>query len=202
MATAWTEIARTELVGDADDRGSHRPIFMGALRPCDRILAVNPQREPHCRYDIGMTRRDFLPVLAAAPALAQNAGAPTVTYRKGKLKQALCNSVFGRGMALEDRCRHAARLGTYGIDLIGPKDWPVLQKYGLIPTMVPGCGTIPEGFNKVENHARFEKVAHELIDQCASIKAPNMIGLTGERKGQDPRKGLDNCVTFLNKIKS
>jgi hydroxypyruvate isomerase len=149
-----------------------------------------------------MTRRDFLPVLAAVPVLAQEAGPAKVTYRKGKLKQALCNGVFGRGMPLEDRCRHAARLGTYGIDLVGPKDWPVLQKYGLIPTMVPGCGTIPEGFNKVENHDRFEKVAHDLIDQCASIKAPNMIGLTGERKGQDPRKGLDNCVTFLNKIKS
>ena len=78
----------------------------------------------------------------------------------------------------------------------------MLKKYGLLPTMVPGCGTIPEGFNKVENHAKFEAIAHELIDQCATAGAPNMIGLTGERKGQDSRKGLDNCVTFLNKIKS
>ena len=78
----------------------------------------------------------------------------------------------------------------------------MLKKYGLLPTMVPGCGTIPEGFNKVENHAKFEAIAHELIDQCAAAGAPNMIGLTGERKGQDSRKGVDNCVTFLNKIKS
>jgi hydroxypyruvate isomerase len=59
-----------------------------------------------------------------------------------------------------------------------------------------------EGFNKVENHARFEAIAHELIDKCAAGGSPNMIGLTGERKGQDPKKGLDNCVTFMNKIKS
>lgn len=145
-----------------------------------------------------MTRRQFLPAVAL-PAFAQEA---KPAYRKGKLKQALCPGVFGRAMPLEERCRHAARLGTYGIDLIGPKDWPVLKKYGLIPTMVPGCGTIPEGLNKVENHARFEAIAHDLIDQCAAAGATNMIGLTGERKGQDSRKGIENCVTFLNKIKS
>ena len=105
-------------------------------------------------------------------------------------------------MTLEDRCRHAQRLGVYGLDLIGPKDWPMLKKYGLIPTMVPGCGTIPEGINKVDNHANLEAIAHEIIDQCTEGGAPNMIGLTGERKGQDARKGIDNCVTFLNKIKS
>ncbi|HYI97286.1 MAG TPA: TIM barrel protein [Bryobacteraceae bacterium] len=145
-----------------------------------------------------MTRRLFLPTLAA-PAFAQDA---KPAYRKGKLKQALCNSVFGRQMPLEERCRHAQRLGVYGLDLIGPKDWPLLKKYGLIPTMVPGCGTIPEGFNKVENHPKFEAIAHQIIDQCAEAGAPNMIGLTGERRGQDARKGIDNCVTFLNKIKS
>jgi hydroxypyruvate isomerase len=149
-----------------------------------------------------MNRREFLPAVAAS-ALAQVTSAQETkpAYRKGKLKQAVCNSVFGRNMSLEERCQHTARLGLYGIDLLGPKDWPLLKKYGLIPTMVPGCGTIPEGFNKVENHAKFEAIAHELIDQCATAGAPNMIGLTGERKGQDSHKGLDNCVTFLNKIK-
>jgi hydroxypyruvate isomerase len=145
-----------------------------------------------------MTRRDFIPTLAL-PLLAQDGAKPQ--YRKGKLKQAVCNSVFGRGMPLEDRCKHAARLGVYGIDLIAPKDWPTLKKYGLISTMTPGCGTIPEGFNKVENHAKFEAIAHTLIDEIAAAGFTNMIGLTGERKGQDPRKGLDNCVTFLSKIK-
>jgi hydroxypyruvate isomerase len=146
-----------------------------------------------------MTRRDFLPALAL-PLLAQEGAKPV--YRKGKLKQALCNGVFGRGMPLEERCKHAARLGVYGLDLVAPNEWPMLKKYGLISTMTPGCGTIPEGFNKVENHAKYEAIANTLIDQCAAGGSPNMIGLTGERKGQDPRKGIDNCVTFLNKIKA
>ena len=38
-------------------------------------------------------------------------------------------------MSLEDKCKEIARLGLYGIDLLGPKDWPTLQKYGLTPTL-------------------------------------------------------------------
>ena len=65
----------------------------------------------------------------------------------------------------------------------------MLKKYGLLPTMVPGCGTIPEGFNKVENHAKFEAIAHELIDQCAAAGAPNMIGSDGRAQRPGPAQG-------------
>jgi hydroxypyruvate isomerase len=150
-----------------------------------------------------MTRRNFVPALAGAASLslaaAQNA---KPAHRPGRLKQAVCPGVFGRNMPLEERCRHAARLGLHGIDLIGPKDWPTLQKYGLLPTMCPGGGTIPVGFNHVENHAKFEKPVHELIDQCAAAGAPNLIGLVGSRAGQPEQKGIENCVAFCNKIKS
>ena len=134
-----------------------------------------------------------------ASAVAQSG---SVTHRPGRLKQAVCPGVFGRTMSLEDRCKHAARLGLYGIDLIGPKDWPTLRQYGLIPTMCPGGGTIPKGINRTEYHDQFEKTSHELIDQCAAAGAPNLIGLTGERKGQLVEQGIENCVKFCNKIKS
>ena len=147
-----------------------------------------------------MNRRHFFPALGGAAALAFAQEKPA--YRKGKIKQAVCPGLFGRGMALEDRCRHTARLGLYGIDLIGPKDWPMLQKYGLLPTMCPGGGSIRDGLNRVENHAALEPKVHELIDQCAKIGAPNLIGLTGERKGQAIEKGIENCVAFCNKIKA
>jgi hydroxypyruvate isomerase len=151
-----------------------------------------------------MTRRDVLQGLAAAGGSAVLAGAQEGKpfYRKGKIKQAVCPGVFGRAAAMEDRARHTARLGLYGIDLVGPKDWPILKKYRLIPTMCPGGGGIREGLNRVENHAAIETRVHELIDQCAAAGAPNIIGLTGERKGQAVETGIENCVTFCNKIKS
>jgi len=149
-----------------------------------------------------MTRRTLLPALAGAPFLASAAQTAKITHRPGHLKQAVCPGVFGREMALEDRCRHAARLGLYGIDLIGPKDWPILQKYGLLPTMCPGGGTIPKGINRVEFHDQYEKASHELIDQIAAAGGPNLIGLTGARNGQPVEQGIDNCVKFCNKIKA
>ena len=43
------------------------------------------------------------------------------------------------------------------MDLIGPAEWPVVQKYGLVPAMTPGAGTIRRRLNRKENHAKLEK---------------------------------------------
>jgi hydroxypyruvate isomerase len=59
-------------------------------------------------------------------------------------------------MPFEDRCREAARLGCVGFDLVGPKDWPTLKKYGLIPTMAPPGGvTFEDGIIHKEAHEKF-----------------------------------------------
>ena len=139
--------------------------------------------------------------LSAAPLAVAAAQDATPKRRPGKLKQAVCPGVFGRQMSLEDRCKHAARLGLYGIDLIGPKDWPTLKKYGLIPTMAPGgAGTIRDGLNRVENQS--EAKFRELVALCASNGVPNMIGLSGEKKGQPDEQGIENHVNFINKVKA
>lgn len=149
----------------------------------------------------GLSRRLFLGAAAVSSA-AYGADEAKVTPRKGRLRQGVCGGVFGRDMPIEDRCRHAARLGVVGYDLLGEKDWPMLKKYGLIPSMVPGGGTLPVGLNHVENHARFEADMHQLIDKCAEVGAPNLIGLTGNRKGQPIEQGIENCVKVINKVKS
>jgi hydroxypyruvate isomerase len=107
-------------------------------------------------------------------------------------------------MAFEDTCREAARAGCYGYDLIGPKDWPMLKKYGLIPTMYPPGpgGTIPDALNRTENHATLEKSMHAAIDEAAANGVPNIITFSGNRAGMADAEGADHCVEFLNRIKS
>ena len=149
-----------------------------------------------------MTRRSFFP-MAAGPAVAASAfraGAQTVA-RKGRLKQCVTRGCFGRGMSLPDMCREAARLGCKGFDLIGPPDWPALKEHGLLPTMVPSASSIRDGINRKENHARFDQGIRESIDQAAAAGAPNVIVLSGERKGLPDDQGIDNCVLFFNNIK-
>jgi hydroxypyruvate isomerase len=151
-----------------------------------------------------MRRRDFLPALAATAALAQTPSPAPSPARKGRLKQGVTRGVFGRGMAMEDACREAARLGCVAFDLVGPRDWPTLKKYGLTPTMYPGGpgGGIANGLNRKENHDKFEQPMRAAIDECAANGVPNIITFSGNRAGMGDAEGADNCVAFLNKIKA
>ena len=156
-----------------------------------------------------MRRRDFLPTLAAPLALpqnsrAQNTGIVPPVQRKGRIKQGVTRGVFAREMSLEDCCREAARLGIKGFDLIGPADWPTLKKHGLVPSMYPGGpgGTIPEALNRRENHDRLRPLLHAAIDEAAANGVPNIITFSGNRNGMADPQGADNCVAFLDEIKS
>jgi hydroxypyruvate isomerase len=147
-----------------------------------------------------MNRRKFVTGLAAAPAFAQTA---SVT-RKGKLKQCVTRGVFARSMPFEETCREAARLGCKGYDLEGPDNWPLLKKYGLIPTMYPPGpgGTIADALNRKENHDRLEKSMHAAIDEAARNGVPSIITFSGNRRGMNDDEGAENCVAFLNRVKS
>jgi len=129
-----------------------------------------------------MRRRDFLPALAVSAAAAQT---PAPIEHKGKLRQCVTRGVFGRGANFEDTCREAAKAGIYGYDLIGPADWPMLKKYGLIPTMYPPGpgGNIPDALNRKENHTNLEKLMHAALDEAAANGVPNIITFSGNRKG-------------------
>jgi hydroxypyruvate isomerase len=48
-------------------------------------------------------------------------------------------------MEFEEMCRQASRLGIPGFDLVGPDDWPMLKKYGLVSSMIYGIGIGPGG---------------------------------------------------------
>jgi hydroxypyruvate isomerase len=107
-------------------------------------------------------------------------------------------------MGLADCCREAARLGIQGFDLIEPADWPLLKKYGLVPSMYPlgPGGTITNALNRTENHDRLEKSLHAAIDEAAANAVPNIITFSGNRAGMDDRLGADHSVQFLDKIKA
>ncbi len=154
-----------------------------------------------------MNRRAFLGTTAAALAVAGKALAghqqPPAPARKGRLKQGVTRGVFGRGVALEDCCRQAASVGIQGFDLVTPTDWPLVKKYGLVPSMASGGGgSIASALNRTENHAKIEAAMRTMIDQAAESGVPNLITFSGNRAGMSDAEGADNCVAFLNKVKA
>ena len=143
-----------------------------------------------------MTRRSLVALPAAAAALplqpARAAG--------GRLKQSVARWCYAK-IPLDDLCREGARIGLAGIDLVGAEDWPTVKKYGLVPAMTPGAGTIPDAWNRKENHDRLEAEMYANIEKAAAAGVPNVITFSGNRRGQPDEEGLDNCTAGLNRVK-
>jgi hydroxypyruvate isomerase len=150
-----------------------------------------------------MRRRDFVRAAALAGAAAAATAQTERPAHRGRLKQCVTRFPFDPKLPFEDMCREAARLGCVGFDLVGPKDWPTLKKYGLIPTMAPPGGvSIENGIIHKETHEKFLASLGAAIDECAAGGCPNIITVGGQRKGMSNAEGADNAVAFLNRIKS
>jgi hydroxypyruvate isomerase len=120
---------------------------------------------------------------------------------KGRLKQSACRWCY-RDIPLENLAKAAAEIGLKGIDLLNdPNDWPVVKKYGLIPTMTSGAGTIPDACNRKDLHDKLEKEFQANIPRAAENGVPNVITFSGNRKGMSDGEGLENTVAILNRVK-
>jgi len=120
---------------------------------------------------------------------------------KGRLKQSVARWCYDK-IPLDQLARECAAMGLKGIDLLGPKDWETVKKYGLVPTMMmPGGGTIPDGLNRKENHDKIEQELKERIPLAAAAGVPNIITFSGNRRGLSDAEGLENCVIGLNRVK-
>jgi hydroxypyruvate isomerase len=144
-----------------------------------------------------MNRRTFFSA-AGAGAMGIAAQGPA---RKGRLKQGVSRWCYSK-WSIDELCANAASLGIQGIDLVEPKDWPAIKKLGLVPSMVPGAGTIPDAFNRRENHEKLLADMRANITRAAAEGVPNVITFSGNRRGQPDAEGLENCVAGLAQIKA
>jgi hydroxypyruvate isomerase len=145
-----------------------------------------------------MTRRSLFEIAGGLTlaSYASAAGQP----RSGRLKQSACRWCY-KDMSLDDLCRHGAEIGLTGIDLVSYDEWPTVRKYGLVPSMTPGAGTIPDGWNRKENHDRLEQEMRENVQRAAAAKVSNVITFSGLRRGQPDAEGQENCIIGLNRVK-
>jgi hydroxypyruvate isomerase len=150
-----------------------------------------------------LTRRRLLAVLAAAPALvSQAATALEPGIRQGRLKQSVMFQVWGNlDLSIEERCEVLAALGFAGMDLPQPGQLPVLEDYGLTPTVMTGTGTsFANGLIRSELHDQIEEATRAGIDVCAAAGCPNLIALPGERRGMSREEGADHAVEILSRV--
>ena len=148
-----------------------------------------------------MNRRTFVQAAGAQAGAAVLSAASQVKPmdRKGRIKQSVCRWCYSK-IPIEDFARECARLGLKSVDLAQPAEWPVIKKYNLIPTMIGGGTTIPDGFNRKENHDGIEQRFRDSVRNAVEYGAPSIIVFSGNRKGMSDEEGMENCVIGLKKV--
>ncbi len=121
-------------------------------------------------------------------------------HLKGNINHSVCRWCYNK-IPFEELCQAAQRIGIKSIDLLGPKEWPTLKKYGLVCAMGHGAGMgIPKGFNRIEYHDRLVADYEKLIPLAAESGVPNVICFSGNRNGMDDETGLKNSAIGLKRL--
>ena len=102
---------------------------------------------------------------------------------------------------IETLCIEVKKIGITGIDLVGPKDWPILKKYDLVSTMCNGAElNLVDGFNDTQFHEKLIQRYTEMIPKVAEAGYQNLICFSGNRRGKSDEEGWNNCVIGLQKL--
>lgn len=120
---------------------------------------------------------------------------------KGNINHSVCQWTYNH-ISLDELCIMVKKLGLSAIDLIPPKDWPVLQKHGIYCSMCYTAGKISltEGWNNKTYHPGLIKDFTETIPLVAKAGYKNLICFSGNRNGMDDETGMKNCVDGLKQI--
>lgn len=122
------------------------------------------------------------------------------TYLKSNIKQSVCRWCFD-DLTIDQLCSAAKNIGLVGIDLVGPKDWPVLNQYGLVSTMCNGAEiSLEKGWNNPLYHEQLINNYKEMIPLVSKAGFKNLICFSGNRDGMDEETGLKNCTEGLKQV--
>ena len=168
------------------------------------------------RENRSISRRGWLQTAAgsaAALAMARRAdSAPADTPLKGRINHSVVQWCFADYWNLDELCQRAKKLGCKSVELVEPKDFPILKKHGLVcaitPNGMPGAPFI-KGLNNLKYHDEVITRTKEAIDANSAAGFPNVIAFNGFkwRDAEDPssgeislEEGAKNTVAGLKKL--
>jgi len=157
-------------------------------------------------------RRKLLKQIAAGsmaavslPSLAATCSSNSSTTEmplKSNVNHSVCYWTYNF-LSLDELCTAIKKIGFSAIDLVGPKDWPILKKHDVYSSMCNGAEiNLVDGWNHKEFHSTLIKNYTEHIELVAKAGYKNLICFSGSRRGMDDETGLKNCVEGLKQIMS
>lgn len=152
------------------------------------------------RNFIGTSAAASIGVLATKTVSASQTKIDTMPNLKNNIHQSVCYWCYGT-IPLEEFLKDIKTLGLSAIDLLGPKDWPLLKKYEIECAMCNGAEiSLTEGWNDPKYHETLIKNYTEMIPKVAEAGFTNLICFSGNRKGMDDKVGMQHCAEGLKKI--
>jgi hydroxypyruvate isomerase len=119
---------------------------------------------------------------------------------KGNINHSACRWCYDK-IPLEDLAIAGKAMGLKSIELLGAKDWPVVQKHGL--TCAIGYATdvgLNKGFNDPTLHEKLLKDYTDSIQKANDAGIKNLICFSGNANGMSPEQGLENCAKGLEPV--
>ncbi len=122
---------------------------------------------------------------------------------KGNIRHSISRWCY-QNIPLEELCQICKDLGIESIELTGPDEWKVMQKYGITSAMgqtawPKGTG-LPNFWNNPKNHDVLVETYTQLIPQAKDAGVTNLICFSGNRNGLTEYQGLLNCQKGLKRI--
>ena len=119
---------------------------------------------------------------------------------KGNINHSVCRWCYA-DIPLDQLCAASKEMGIKSIDLVGPKEWPTLQQYGLYSAMCNGAEiNLTDGFNDKAFHETLIKNYTEMIPLVAKAGYKNLICFSGSRRGKSDETGWNNCTEGLKQL--
>jgi len=105
-------------------------------------------------------------------------------------------------LPLEELLPKLKEMGITAIDLITPKDWPILKAHGFTCSMAYGREgeDITTGFIDLDKHDTLYEAYAKTIPEAAEYGWKNMVCFAGNRRGQNDLDGLRNAAKGIRRL--
>src|SRR5674476_1439570 len=124
--------------------------------------------------------------ILAAPAISfANNFEDKKNYKlKGNINHSVSRWTFGY-LSLDELCKAVKDIGFNAIDLVGPKDWPVLQQHGIYSSMCYSAGD-NNLYNGLDNPMYHNQLIKEYLE-VIPVMALSLIHISSPRDRQKSR---------------
>lgn len=151
-----------------------------------------------------MNRKDVIKSIVLSPFLLSFMDfkdiANTQKPLKGNINHSVCRWTF-QEFPLENLCKLVKILGFSAIDLIEPKDFSTLKKYGIDSSMCTGAHiSLEKGFCNPKYHDQLEERYKKHINLVADAGYENLICFSGNKDKISSEEGLLNMYKGIKRI--